>query len=120
MIPINEAEEEEIDNIDSKVLKFQRGNKTFSVRRNNIYCYGEVDFNDEKTLNEIKDFNFLSYLAEVGVSIYSRYDYATHSCSSPKHCCLWTETWNPAILAKMAHGYLGKPERILLFNYITK
>lgn len=120
MIPIDEEEEKLIDNIDKSVLKFHRGHKTFSVSMKDIYCYGEVDFEDEDTLNQISEFKFLSYLGEVGVHICSNYDYKTHSCSSPKRYCLWTETWDPIKLAKIAHGYLGKPKRILLFNQITK
>ena len=120
MIPIDEDEEKLIDNIDESTLTFHRGNRRFSVAMKDIYCYGEVNFEDEDTLNQIKEFKFLDYLGEVGVHIYSRYDYKTHSCSSPKRHCLWTETWNPAELAKMAHGYLGKPKRILLFNQTLK
>lgn len=116
MIPINEEEEKLIDNIDTSTLSFHRGNRSFSVSMKDIYCYGEIDFEDEDTLNQISEFKFLDYLGEVGIHIYSRYNYKTHSCSSPKCYCLWTETWNPAELAKMAHGYLGKPKRILLFN----
>ena len=63
---------------------------------------------------------FLDHLEAVGAHVYSNYDYETHSCSSPKEYCLWTETWHPAVLAKTAHGYLGKPKRILLFNQISK
>lgn len=120
MIPIDEDEEKLIDNIDKSILPFHRGNRSFSISMKDIYCYGEVDFEDENTLNQIKDFKFLNHLDEVGVHIYSRYDYKTHSCYSPKRYCLWTETWNPAELAKMAHGYLGKPQRILLFNQTVK
>ena len=120
MIPINEKEELLIDNIDKQTLHFHRGNRTFSVQMKDIYCYGEVDFTDKDTLDKINDFKFLDYLEEVGVRIYSNYDYETHSCSSPTEYCLWTETWHPAVLAKMAHGYLGKPKRILLFSQISK
>lgn len=120
MIPIDEDEEKLIDNIDKSTLTFHRGNRSFSVAIRDIYCYGEVNFEDEDTLNQIKEFKFLDYLDEVGVHIYSKYDYKTHSCSSPKRHYLWTETWNPAELAKMAHGYLGKPKRILLFNQTLK
>ena len=116
MIPINEEEEKLIDDIDKQILKFHRGNRSFSVSIRDIYCYGEVDFNDKDTINQIEDFKFLNYLGEIGVHIYSRYDYNTHSCSSPKRHLLWTETWHPVDLVKMAHGYLGKPQRILLFN----
>lgn len=120
MIPIDEKEEEEIDNIGDEMLVFHRGNRSFSISMRNIYCYGEVDFTNQETVNQINAFKFLDYLGIVGVHIYSRYDYKTHSCSSPKRHCLWTETWNPAELAKMAHGYLGKPKRILLFNQNIK
>ena len=120
MIPINEDEELLIDNIDKQTLHFHRGNRTFSVQMRDIYCYGEVDFTDKDTLDKINNFNFLDHLEIVGACIYSNYDYKTHSCVSPKRYCLWTETWHPAVLAKMAHGYLGKPKRILLFNQISK
>ena len=120
MIPISEQEEKSIDNIKDSVLKFQRGDISFSVKMNNIYCYGKVDFTNRDDLNQIDSFNFLDYLGASGINIYSNYDYKTHSCSSPKQHCLWTETWNPAELAKMAHGYLGKPKRILLFNQNKK
>ena len=120
MIPIDEEEEKIIDNIDKSILTFHRGKRSFSVAIKDIYCYGEVNFEDEDTLNQINEFKFLDYLGEVGVHIYSNYDYKTHSCSSTKNRCLWTETWNPAKLAKMAHGYLGKPKRILLFNQTIK
>ena len=120
MIPIDENEEMLIDNIDKKILNFNRGDRTFSVQMKDIYCYGEVDFTDKDTLDKINDFKFLDYLEEAGVRICSNYDYETHSCSSPKRYCLWTETWHSAVLAKIAHGYLGKPKRILLFNQTLK
>lgn len=120
MIPIDEEEENLIDNIDKSVLIFHRGNRSFSVSMKDIYCYGEVDFNDSNTISKIEKFKFLNYLIDVGIRIYSRYDYNTHSCSSPIRNALWAETFNCATLAKMAHGYLGKPKRILLFNEFTK
>lgn len=120
MIPIDEDEEKLIDNMNRTTIRFHRGDRTFSISTRDIYCYGECDFTDKNTLNRIKNFKFLDFLGAVGVHIYSRYNYKTHSCSSPKRHCLWTETWNPAELAKMAHGYLGKPKRILLFNQTIK
>ena len=120
MIPIDENEELLIDNIDKQTLHFNRGNRTFSVQMKDIYCYGEVDFTDKDTLDKINDFKFLDNIEEAGVRICSNYDYKTHSCSSHKKYYLWTETWHPAVLAKIAHGYLGKPKRILLFNQTSK
>lgn len=120
MIPIDDEEEKLIDDIDKQTLKFSRGNRTFTVSANDIYCYGETDFNDENILNQIENFNFLSHLGEVGVHICSNYNYKNHSCSSTKNYPLWTETWSSAKLAKLAHGYLGKPKRILLFKQFIK
>lgn len=120
MIAISEKEEAEIDNIDKNTIQFHRGNKTFNVTKKDIYCYGEIDFDDESTLNQINDFTFLNYLDEVGVPIPSNYDYKTHSCTSPKRNYLWAESWDTLELTKMAHGYLGKPQRILLFNQNIK
>lgn len=121
MIPISEEEEEEeIDNIDKNLLFFERGNKRFSVTMRDIYCYGQIDFNDKNTIEKINDFNFLDYLGASGIPIYSNYNYTTHSCYTPKRYCLYTETWSPLDLVKLAHGYLGKPQRILLFRQIVK
>lgn len=120
MIPIDKEEEQLIDNIDKQILTFERGDREFKVSMKDIYCYGEVDFNDKDTLNKIEEFNFLDYLVGVGIHIYSNYDYESHSCSSPKRYCLWTETWSPATLAKIAYGSLDKPKRILLFNQNIK
>ena len=116
MIPISEQEEKDIDNIKDSTLKFQRGTMSFSVSMKDIYCYGEVDFTSIEDLNQIDSFNFLDYLGASGINIYSNYDYKTHSCKAPNRRLLWTETWHPAVVAQMAHGYLGKPQRILLFN----
>lgn len=116
MIPISEQEEKNIDNIGDSTLKFKRGAMSFSVRMKDIYCYGEVDFTSREDLNQIDSFNFLDYLGAKGISIYSKYDYKTHSCKAPNRRFLWTETWHPSVVAQMAHGYLGKPQRILLFN----
>lgn len=120
MIPISEEEEAIIDNIGKNIISFTRGKYIFSVSVNDVYCYGETDFNDESILAKIDKFNFLNYLGFAGVPINANYDYETHSCMSTKNKCLWAETWSPAELSKMAHGYLGKPERILLFSQLIK
>lgn len=116
MTYITEEEENLIDNLKDKTLQLTRGNRVFDVRMNQIHCYGEVDFENQDDLDTIDGFKFLDFLGGVGIHIYSRYNYKTHSCSSPKRNALWTETWSPAELAKYAHGFLGKPQRIILFT----
>lgn len=120
MIPITENEENLIDNIGKETLHFHRGTRSFSVQMKDIYCYGEVDFNDKETLNKIEEFSFFNYFNTKGVCVYSNYDYKSHSCTSPIRKLMLTETWSPTYLTKMAHGYLGKPQRILLFNQTIK
>ena len=120
MIGINEKEEESIDNIGGNSIVFTRGNQKFIVTKKDIYCYGEIDFDDDETLDLIDRFKFLNYLEERGVPIYSNYDYNTHSVSNETRFPLWTETWSPLTLMKLAHGYIGKPKRILLFNKTFK
>ena len=121
MIPISEQEEKNIDNIKDSTLKFHRNNMSFSVKMKDIYCYGEVDFTNKDDLNQIDSFDFLEHLGASGIHIYSQYDYKTHSCKTFNKKLLWTETWRPSVVAQMTHGYLGKPQRILLFNkYIRK
>ena len=120
MIPISEEEEANIDRIGKQVLHFHRKDRTFSVQKSDIYCYGEVDFKDKETYDEIDKFPFLNHLVMSGAVVYANYDYDSHSCSCHKKNKLWTETWSPAKLAMITHGYLGKPKRILLFNQTTK
>lgn len=120
MIGINEEEEEKIDNINKEIITFNRGNRSFAVTMKDIYCYGEVNFKDIETVEKINSFDFLDYLDFAGIRIPSNYDYDTHSYSTPKSKHLYTETFSPAKLATIAHGYLGKPQRILLFNQVVR
>lgn len=116
MSKISKEEEDEIDKLRDRTITLERGNRTFIVSAKQIYCYGEVDFNSQKDLDTIDTFKFLGHLGGVGIHINSNYNYDTHSCSSPKSVPLWAETWIPSFLARYAHGHIGKPKRIILFN----
>lgn len=121
MIAITDEEEKGLDTLKDKTIYFERENRVFEVTTNMILCYGDVDFNNgSNDLKIIDTFKFLNHLGWVGVHIRSGYDYETHSCSFPGKTVLWTETWSPSLLAQIAHGYLGKPDKILLFNQIVK
>lgn len=120
MIPITEKEEKRIDNIGDSIINFDRGSRSFSIKMKDIYCYGEINFNDEDDLTAIDNFHFLDYLTLSGIHIPSNYNYSTHSCKSNLKVPLSTETWTPSVVAKIAHGYLGKPQRVLLFKEHTK
>ena len=61
MTYINEEEEQKID--EGEKVTINRGDKTFIVHHNNIYCYGEVDFRKgSKDCEEIANFSFLNFL----------------------------------------------------------
>lgn len=113
---ISEEDETFIDNMGKdSVLTLERGKRTFNVTPNQIYCYGEVDFNNNDDLVQIEHFNFITKEL-AGYRIPANYNYDTHSAKSPnKKSCLYTETWSSSLLTKYAHGCLGKPDRILLF-----
>ena len=112
---ITEEEEQQLDK--GKQLTLNRGNTSFQVHSNNIYCYREVDFHEgSDDCKQIATFNFLNYLGWKGIVIPSDYHYDTHECHSPIKSYRWTETWKPDVLARYAHGCLNKPQRIVLFR----
>lgn len=120
MTAISKEEEEKIDKLKYGVLNLERGDKTFNIEAKDVYCYGEVDLEDEETLDTIDSFKFLNYLEFGGLRIPSRYNYRNHTCRSPRNKILWTETWTPSDIVLIAHGSLGKPERVVLFSKIIK
>lgn len=120
MIEINEEEEELIDNIGKETITFKRGDKVFSIKMNDIYCYGDIDLNKQDICDRISKFSFLSHLGFSGIPIYSNYDYETHTCLTSIKKLMWSETWNPLDLVRYAHACLNKPNKILLFSQIIK
>ena len=115
MTYITEEEEQKLDEDEELTLK--RGNASFKVHGNNIYCYGEVDFHKgSNDCKKIATFTFLDYLGLKGIALPSDYHYDTHECYSPLKSHRWYETWRPDVLARYAHGCLNKPERIVLFR----
>lgn len=117
MTYLTEDEEQKLDN--NETINITRGDDEFSIKPNDVYCYGNVDFStNSQDYKIIENFKFLDYLTSKGLPIPSRYDYENHVCESDINRCLWSETWNPAEIAQFAHGSLGKPNKVLLFSYI--
>lgn len=112
---ITEEEENKIDNLRDEVFVLERGDRTFKIRKRQIYGYGEIDFNKEEDAILVEKFKFLdSYI--LGVPYPSNYDYETHTCLSPKRKVMWTETVSPLNIIKYAHASLNKPKRVIIFN----
>lgn len=113
---ISEEEEKLIDNLKENHIVIRRGKRIFKVYPNNIYCYGEVDFKNDDDIKQINSFNFITRDFQ-GYIIPSNYDYDKHiAYSDNRKSYKYTETWNSGIVAKYAHGCLGKPKRIIIFN----
>lgn len=113
---ITEDEEVMCDSKAVEEIIISRGDKTFKTHKNNLICYGDIDFDNEEDIKLIKRFRFLDYLGGAGIPFPANYDYNTHTCKSNGKKIMWSETWSPLDVMKFAHASLGKPERIILFT----
>lgn len=114
---ITEKEEELIDN--GKTIVIKRGNTKFTINPANIYCYGIIDFHpDSEDIDIISTFNWLDHLIIRGICIPANYNYDKHQCLSINKKPMWFDTLRCDYLARYAHGFLGKPERTIIFRQI--
>lgn len=120
MTGISEEEEALIDELGNRPFEFKRGGRTFTIRVKDIYFYGEVDLTYPDDIDLVRRFDFIKMLGKDYVTVWSRYDYATHTCLSPRSKPLWCECSDPLIPLQYAHGVLGKPKRVLVFNQTYK
>lgn len=117
MTYITEAEEQSIDK--GKTIVLKRGNLSFTVNPTDIYCYGEIDFNNNsEDMDVISTFSWLDSLIMRGVCIPSNYNYERHECVSINKRPMWYDTTKCEDYAKYVHGCLGKPKRCLIFRTI--
>ena len=114
---ITKEEEEKIDK--EKPIIIERGEFKFLIGPEDIVVYGEVDLNtnsdDYKQLDNSK---LLDNKVSLGVCIPASYNYEKHTgCKLIGHKYLqWVDTTSPAKVAQYAHGFLGKPDRIVIFR----
>lgn len=115
MTHITEEEEQNLDN--NIPIKIKRGNLTFFIQPQTVYCYGEINFNtgsdDYKTIGT---FNWLDHLVTRGIGVPANYDYKTHTCVSKINQYQFYDTVKPEIIAQYLHGVLGKPQRTVIFK----
>ena len=103
----------------SNDLYLIRGNCEFNITPDDVFCYGEIDFNEgSDDSKELDTFNWLEHLGAKGVAIPSKYNYDKHECTSPVNKYLWTETFRNSTLCRYLHGCLGKPQYTLIFREI--
>lgn len=94
-----------------------RGNAEFNITPDDIYCFGEIDFNESSEDSaELDTFNWLDNLFLRGICIPARYNYKEHNCLSPNKSYQYTETFRNSTLCRYIHGWLGKPQFTLIFR----
>lgn len=114
---ITEKEEKLID--EGKTIEIKRGNCKFVIQPSNIYCYGIIDFHSgSEDSDVISTFTWLDHLITRGVCIPANYNYDKHECISKNKSPMWYDTIKCEDYVRYAHGYLGKPERTLIFRQI--
>lgn len=115
---IDDTEELKLDR--HKEITITRNDKKFTISPEQVYCYGNVDFHKgSRDFTELSHFHLFPNLFYGGKIVYSNYNYENHTCESPNNYPLVYDTFNPAILLQYAHGYLRKPEKVVLFKIET-
>ena len=115
MAPIDEIEEHALDERTSFTIT--RGDTTFVIGPTNVKYYGTIDFHsgseDYAILEESTLFHTMGFQ---GAAMPANYDYEKHCCYSDRMRALWFDTVNAAMLGQYAHGILGKPKRVVIFE----
>lgn len=117
-VVMSEITEEQFDILKRKkeITLIHDGNEV-PLTINDIHCYGEIDFsNNSEDMNELDTFNWLDHLYYKGICVPADYDYETHTCHSPFKKYRYTETFRPSVLCQYAHGFLGKPKYVVIYE----
>ena len=112
--------EEEEKKLDKGFLKIVRDNITFTINRENIIAYGDIDFHEgSDDFNQLEQMKWFDHLVLRGIDIPSNYDYDEHCCYTVNNRVLHYDSTNPADVTQYKHGCIGKPERTLIFKRKT-
>lgn len=112
MRPISEEDEKNID----KGLRYNTGKEY--IDKDRIYMYGEIDFNNKKDIELIKNKKLLS--PEIMSNfIYNTFDYVTGTATPIDNKYKFTIEINPINWFKYHHCLIGKPKRIIVYK-VTK
>lgn len=98
-------------------LWIRRGNQDFYINPDDIFCFGDINFNEgSKDCDELDTFNWLDNLVAKGIGIPSNYNYDKHECKSKFRFYQITETFKNSVLCRYFHACLGKPQYTLIFR----
>ena len=108
MREITGAQEKEIDELKSVTID----NKIIS--KDNIYCYGEIDINNEEDIKYLQKFNIINLDAEN--SIHSGYDYEKGNVVIEGKIAMMRPTWDVIEWFKYNYMLIGKPKRVIIYK----
>lgn len=138
MIPINDFDEENIDNImgnKENIVKIKAIIiQDYTLSKNNIIAYGHINLKDNsKDFLSLQTLKLNNFDIHKGIKIPNNYDYKDHCCYVEKNKKLnylnsptlqvgqidWITTNNIAKVIQYNHGMLGKPNKVVIFtNFI--
>lgn len=110
MQEITERQEKDLDHYEHTHIDTVEGDKNIS--RELIYCYGEVNPDNQEDINYIKKFNLVN---PDGSNIHSNFNYETGEVeyeNIPK----FYHTFDPVLWWKYNYTMLGKPKRIIVYK----
>lgn len=108
MKEITDEQEKQLDELEAITIN----NKI--IGKDEIYCYGEIDVNNEEDLKYIKKFNIINLDAEN--SIHSGYNYEKGNVIIEGNIPKMYSTWNPIEWFKYNYLLIGKPKRIIIYK----
>ena len=108
MRPITEQQKKELDDNERLVID------NITISKDNIYCYGEFNVNNDEDLNYIKKFNIINLDEEN--SVHSNLDFETGEVTlegniAKVYCCYDAIKW-----FKYQYLLIGKPNRIIVYK----
>lgn len=109
---LSKEEEIKLESLKDDNIILVRGNKTFNVSKKKIFCYGDIDFNNE---DDIAIINNIKFVNDKPIHLPSDYDFASHECRPKTKGVKYYESWDEAKICKYAYACIGKPNKIILF-----
>lgn len=112
--PISQEEEDRIDksSIYYGNIRYEREDEIIAA--NQIYLYGEVNFNNQEDIDVLDAFNLIDYF---GSYVYDRFNYDTGTVTTDKTEIIKRVLTSDCIARfKFCHCLIGKPERVIVYK----
>ena len=108
MREITEEDEKKLDTLEA----IQIDGKV--IGKKEIYCYGEIDINNEQDIAYLKKFNIISLDDENPV--HSGYDYEKGNVVIEGNVAKMHPTWDAIEWFKYNYMLIGKPKRVIIYK----